>query len=163
MAKPLRILTIDNKEDNKILREVSLGVTQKEIESREFQDFLDDLLETANTAETEEGYIVAGLAAIQVGEKKNVFCVLKNDQRDFEIMINPEIKPISDKKVVDIEACMSIPKKVGKVSRYKKIKVKYQDREGKIKKGVFSNDRAREIQHEYDHTKGILFTDKIID
>jgi peptide deformylase len=78
-------------------------------------------------------------------------------------MINPEIKIIGREKVVDIEGCLSIPNFEGRVSRYKKIKVKYIDREGKIQKGVFKNQEAREIQHENDHLNGILFTDKLSD
>jgi peptide deformylase len=92
-----------------------------------------------------------------------VFCILKEDSSEFEIMINPEFKVIKNEKSVDIEGCLSVPHKEGNVSRFKKIKVKYLDRNGKVQKGIFSGQEAREIQHEYDHTQGILFIDKLED
>lgn len=163
MAKIHRILTIEDKKDEKILRKVSKDVSKDEILNNEFQLLLDDLILTAHKVKTEEGYSAAGLASIQVGTEKRVFCILKEESGEFEIMINPEIKLLKDEKVIDIEGCLSVPNKEGRVSRYKKIKVKYLDRNGKIKKGVFRNQEAREIQHEYDHLEGILFTDKLVD
>ncbi len=163
MGNILKIYTIKDKEEEKVLREISKDISKEEILSNEFQSFLDDLLFTAQEVETEEGYSSAGLAAIQVGVDKRVFCFLKESNGEFEIMINPGIKIIGKEKIVDIEGCLSIPKFEGRVSRYKKIKVKYIDREGKIQKGVFKNQEAREIQHENDHLNGILFTDKLSD
>lgn len=163
MGKILKIYTIEDKEGEKILRRVSQEVSKNEISSKDFQLFLDDLVSTAKNVETDEGYSSAGLAAIQVGTDKRVFCFLKENSDEFEIMINPEIKIIGKEKIVEIEGCLSIPKFEGRVSRYKKIKVKYIDREGKTRKGVFKNQEAREIQHENDHLDGILFTDKLSD
>ena len=163
MSKVLQIYTIEDKKEEQLLRKVSKEVKKDEILGKEFQLFLDDLILTAQKVKTTEGYSAAGLASIQVGIDKRVFCILKEESGEFEIMINPEIKLLKDEKVIDIEGCLSVPNKEGRVSRYKKIKVKYLDRNGKIKKGVFRNQEAREIQHEYDHLEGILFTDKLVD
>lgn len=163
MANVLRIYTIEDKKEEQILRKVSKEVSKEEILTIEFQLFLDDLILTAQKVKTQEGYSAAGLASIQVGIDKRVFCILKEESGEFEIMINPEIKVLKNDKVEDIEGCLSVPNKEGRVSRYKKIKVKYQDRSGKIKKAVYRNQEAREIQHEYDHLQGILFTDKLVD
>lgn len=163
MRKILKIYTIKDKKEEKVLRKVSKEVSKDEILSREFQLFLDDLLFTAQEVETEEGYSSAGLASIQVGVDKRVFCILKESSGEFELMINPEIKILNNDKVVDVEGCLSIPNFEGRVSRYKKVKVKYLDREGKTQKAVFKNQEAREIQHENDHLDGILFTDKLSD
>jgi len=163
MSNSLKIYTIQNKEEEKFLRQSSLDVTLDDIKSNEFQSFLDDFLHTAKNVLTEEGYNAAGLAAVQVGIHKNLFCIFKEDTNEFEIMINPDIKILKHEKIVEPEGCLSVPRTEGRVGRYKKIKVKYLNREGKIRKGVFSNQEAREIQHEYDHTKGILFIDKLID
>lgn len=163
MSNILKIYTIENPKENKFLRKISKDVTKEEINSKEFQSFLDDLLYTAKKIVTQEGYSAAGLAAIQIGIDKKVFCILKEDINDFEIMINPKIKVINTTEVIGVEGCLSVPKKEGKVSRFKKIKVKYQNRDGKNLKGIFSNQEAREIQHEYDHTQGILFIDKLVD
>ncbi len=163
MSNILKIYTIENLKEKNFLRKISKDVTKEEINSKEFQSFLDDLLYTAKKIVTQEGYSAAGLAAIQVGIDKKVFCILKEDINDFEIMINPKIKVINTTEVIGVEGCLSVPKKEGKVSRFKKIKVKYLDRDGKSLKGIFSNQEAREIQHEYDHTQGILFIDKLVD
>lgn len=162
MAKKLRILQIDNEKDLKILRTVSKEINHEDIQKPSFQSFLDDLVYTAQNTETEEGYRVAGLAAVQVGKNVRAFCYLK-DNDEFEVIINPEIKVIKEDLVIGTEACLSIPNRTGNVPRYKKIKVTYTDREGKRKKERFSNWEAREILHEYDHLEGVLFTDKTID
>ena len=162
MTKKLRVLKIDNEKDLEILRRISKDIQPEDIKDTSFQQFLDDLIYTAKNTEAEEGYRVAGLAAIQVGKEIRVFCYLKGEN-EFEVMINPEIKVIKDTLIVGTEACLSIPHITGDVARYKKIKVVYTDRSGKRKKEIFSNWEAREILHEYDHLEGVLFTDKTID
>jgi len=163
MSKILKIYTIDNPSQKNFLRKVSNTVTKEEIQTEEFQKFLDDLIYTAENVLTDDGYSAAGLSAVQVGVDKKVFCILKEDNGKFEIMINPEIKIVKKERLIDIEGCLSVPHKEGRVSRLKKIKVKYLDRNGKVQKGLFSGQEAREIQHEYDHTQGILFIDKLED
>ena len=163
MSKTLKIYTIEDPKQKIFLRKVSKNVTNEEIKTDKFQKFLDDLIYTAENVLTDDGYSAAGLSAIQVGVDKKVFCILKEDSSEFEIMINPEFKVIKNEKSVDIEGCLSVPHKEGSVSRFKKIKVKYLDRNGKVQKGIFSGQEAREIQHEYDHTEGILFIDKLED
>ena len=162
MANILKILQIDNTKELNILRMTSKEVNEKDIKDSSFQQFLDDLIYTAEEIQTVEGYRAAGLAAIQVGNPVRVFCILK-DNNEFQIMINPQIKKITEDTSIESEACLSIPKKEGYVQRYKKIKVTYLNREGERKRERFTNWEAREIQHEYDHLEGILFTDKIID
>lgn len=163
VGNSLKIYTIKDKKEEEFLRQSSQDLTIEEIKSKEFQNFLKDLQFTAKNVLTEEGYSAAGLAAVQVGLHKNVFCILKEDSEEFEIIINPSIKILKDEKVLATEGCLSVPNREGRVARYKKIKVKYLDKEGKVKKNIFSNQEAREIQHEYDHTKGVLFIDKLAD
>ncbi len=163
MAKILKILTIKDSEEEKLLRRKSADVSKEEIKSKEFQDFLDDLILTAEQVLTDEGYTAAGLAAVQVGVSKRIFCILEEGSNKFWIMINPQIKIFNKTQVLGVEGCLSVPNREGRVSRYKKIKVKYLNRDGNIEKKIFTNQEAREVQHEYDHTEGILFIDKIID
>jgi len=58
------------------------------------------------------------------------------------------------------EGCLSVPNVYGKVSRYKKIKVKAIDENGKPLEFIAKNFFAKIIQHEIDHLNGILFIDK---
>ena len=161
MGNILKIYTVEDKEEEKFLRQASQDVSLEQLHSEQFQTFLDDLIFTVKNIETEDGYIAAGLAAVQVGKHYNVFCILENDERDFEVMINPKMEIISTLQGIEKEACFSIPKREEKIPRFKKIRLTYLDREGNKHRKVFTDYRAREIQHEYDHIQGILFTDRI--
>jgi len=163
MAKILKIYTVEDTKEEKFLREKTREVTTEEIESKSFQSFLDDLIFTAQNYESEDGYLSVGLAAVQVGKKYKTFTFFRQVREKFEIMINPEIDILTPLQDIEKEGCLSIPNIEGNVARFKKIRVKYLDKHGKKRKEIFNGMDAREIQHEYDHTQGVLFTDKIID
>ncbi len=159
----LKIYTIKNSKEEKFLREKTDEVSKSQIEDKEFQTFIDNLIYTAQKFESEDGYLSVGLAAIQVGKKDKLFAFFREDIQDFEVMINPEIEIVSPIQEIEKEGCLSIPGVEGKVARFRKIRVRYLDRNGKRKRETFTRMDAREIQHEFDHTQGILFTDKLID
>jgi peptide deformylase len=163
MSNLLHIYTVENPKELTFLRKVSKDIPKEEILSKQFQSFLDDLIYTSKTIVTEEGYTASGLSAIQVGKDLNVFCIQNEYDYDFEIMINPQIDIVKPTQTIEKEGCLSIPNKEGRVARFKKIKVTYLDRKGNRKRKTFKDLEAREIQHEYDHTKGVLFTDKLED
>ena len=71
-----------------------------------------------------------------------------------------EIKNDTD---IDWEGCLSVPDQYGKVQRYKKLKVNYEDTKGNKMRIKAHGMLARVIQHEIDHLDGILFTDKLIE
>ncbi|MDR2456955.1 MAG: peptide deformylase [Clostridiales Family XIII bacterium] len=117
---------------------------------------LDDMKETLN----ESGG--CGLAAPQVGILKKMFIVniKKNDNEAFYLeIINPEIIK-KEGENIDIEACLSIPGKSGKVKRARKIKVKGLNRKGEEIIIEAEDFPARAIQHEYDHLIGKLYIDE---
>lgn len=161
MGNTLKIFTIDNPKEEKVLRTVSKNVKLEEIFNPEFQKFLDQLLQTALTSEKQVGVQSAGISAPQVGKNLRVFYILKKDSDDFELFINPEVTIANMKQDIDWEGCLSVPGVEDAVSRYKKVKVTYLDREGKKHKAIFKGMEAREIQHELDHLDGILFIDRI--
>ena len=157
MAKELKILTIDNKEEEKILRTKSSPVGQDEFGKKELIDFSEDLLETAKRSQEPAG----GIAAPQVGKNKNIFFLLNYDTDEWEIFINPIVQPLGYSKTSVEESCLSVPNREEKVLRYKKIKITFQDLEGKKHVKKFSDLNAITIQHEKDHLEGILFIDRI--
>jgi peptide deformylase len=159
----LKIYTIEDKNEEKILRSKSNNVTMEELRTEEFQEFLQDLLHTALTSEEQVGVESGGISAPQVGVNKNVIYMLNYDTGDFELIINPEIQNIGEKSNIDIEGCLSVPNREEKVERFNKIKVKYIDKNGNKVKRRFNGINARVMQHEYDHLNGILFIDKSID
>ncbi len=59
------------------------------------------------------------------------------------------------------EGCLSIPEVREDVYRNERITIEFFDEDFNKKTEVYDGLIARVIQHEYDHTEGILFTDKI--
>ncbi len=105
------------------------------------------------------------LAAIQVNKKQKVIIVRNNfdnkDDRSFQIYINPEITKKYGDIIEDFEGCLSIKNIYGKVPRYDKVKMKATDLEGNEVRLNAEGFLARVLQHEIDHTKGIVFIDHI--
>lgn len=157
MVKPLTILTIDSKKDEEILRTPSEDVSLEELKTEEFLSFLDNLLETAKLSEEPAG----GIAASQVGVNKNVFFLLNYDSNEWEVFINPTVEPVDFAKTSVEESCLSVPNVEEKIQRYKNIRIKYLDKDGKKCSKKYSDLNAITIQHEKDHLDGILFIDRI--
>jgi peptide deformylase len=65
--------------------------------------------------------------------------------------------------VADYEGCLSIKNVYGKVPRHTKIRVKALDDQGREVRFRAEGFLARVIQHEIDHTNGIVFIDHIKD
>jgi peptide deformylase len=123
----------------------------------------------ANMFETMHKADGVGLAAPQIGLAIRVFVIDleafredKPELADFKVaMINPEILDFGDETVQAEEGCLSIPGIHENVIRSKSIRIKYFDADFKEHIDVFSDFKARVIQHEYDHLEGNLFTDKV--
>lgn len=105
------------------------------------------------------------LAAVQI-DKLYKIVVLRNnyddkDDHTFTTLINPEITKLEGDMVEDYEGCLSIKDVYGKVKRYHKVKVKALDLEGREFRLTAEGFLARILQHEIDHTNGIVFIDHI--
>jgi peptide deformylase len=161
MAEKLKILTIKDKKEEEILRKKSKSVTDSELKSPEFQKFLDNLIYTAKNHTMAEGWVTAGLAAVQVGKPMCVFVALNTETNEFEEYINPQIEYVGSVQEKEVEGCLSLPTEQAEISRYKKVKIVYKDRFGKKQSKKFDNYTSKVIQHEYDHLQGILFLDKL--
>lgn len=111
--------------------------------------------------------ISAALAAVQVDHMERVV-IIRSDfddkaTRDFTPLINPEIVKYEGDLIADYEGCLSVSKVYGKVPRYSKIRVKALDIEGNEIRFKAEGFLARVIQHEIDHTNGVVFIDHIRD
>ena len=155
------VLELDTHED--VLRKKSIPVPHSEIGSAEFNQFLVDLRTAMMAVKLEEGWMHAGISAVQVGVHKRVFMAYKNSREDYVVYINPEIEYLGDSADDKLESCLSIPDARGKVRRHKRIRIIYTDIHGNQQREKLSGWDARVIQHEYDHLEGILFTDKLLD
>lgn len=111
-----------------------------------------------------------GLAAPQIGAGWRVFITRPKESGDIRVFINPEIITYSPDLVEGVperekklEGCLSIPKLWGKVKRSQTLTLRYQDETGASHEEEFKGFVATIIQHETDHTNGILFTQRILE
>ncbi|MBT8379735.1 MAG: peptide deformylase [Ignavibacteria bacterium] len=107
-----------------------------------------------------------GLAANQVGVNKAIFIVDITQVEDYEntkpiVLINPKIVKYSDEQSLFEEGCLSIPDIRAEVKRPESITISYHDTD--FNEHTIDVDKlmSRVMQHEYDHLRGILFTDLI--
>lgn len=101
-----------------------------------------------------------GLAAPQIGIKKQIAIVDIDDESGTIELINPEILETKGEEN-GIEGCLSFPGLYGEVSRPYYVRIKAQNRKGKHYELEAEGYLARAIQHEIDHLHGILFTTKV--
>ncbi len=111
--------------------------------------------EMAKTMYEQKG---VGLAANQIGVIDRLAVI--DPGNDFKVLINPEIIWKNKKKIVEEEGCLSLPSVTVKVPRWEKIKVRYQDENGKTVVLAAEGLLARIIQHELDHLDGCLIIDR---
>lgn len=111
--------------------------------------------------------ISAALAAVQVDHLERIIIVRSDfdekEVRDFTVLINPEIVKYEGEITEDYEGCLSVSNIYGKVPRYNKIRIRALDEDGNEVRFKAEGFLARVIQHEVDHTNGIVFIDHIRD
>ena len=117
--------------------------------------------------ESRDHEIGVALAAVQIDRLYKIVIVRTNheDKNDlsFKTYINPKILKKEGNIIEDYEGCLSVPDIYGKVPRYNKIRLSALNLEGEPFKETLSGFMARILQHEIDHTEGILFIDHIKD
>jgi peptide deformylase len=146
------------------LRRRSLSVTKRELKTKEFQDFIDDLCATcvANNG--------AGIAAPQVGVNKRVIVVHVDPENarypgmmpfPLTVVINPQITKRSKTLEEGWEGDLSANLRA-KVPRHDSCAVEGLDRDGnKIKFDLDDSFHARVFQHEIDHLSGVMMIDRV--
>lgn len=138
-------------EGDEILRKKCREVT--EITDR-IRMTMEDMLETMRS---EYG---VGIAAPQVGIMRRMFIAEPEPGRVY-YMINPVILEQSGADPGD-EGCLSVPGKIGTVTRPDYIKIEALDLSGDKQTYEFHDFDARVMCHEYDHLDGILYIDKAV-
>lgn len=136
-----------------VLEKVSKEVMEVD---RKMITLINDMLDTMY----ESGGV--GLAAPQVGILKRVVVIDVTEEGDDPIiLINPVIIETEGEQTGD-EGCLSIPGKVGTVTRpnYVKVKAFNENMEEIILEGT--ELKARAFCHEIDHLDGILYKERVI-
>lgn len=145
---------------SKVLRQPTLEV-QRDHEN--LATLVKNMFETMQHADG------VGLAAPQVGLPLQLFVVdatafadedptLANFRRVF---INSEITAFEGQEIPFEEGCLSLPGLNEKVMRPEGIRIRYFDENFEEHSEEFHGIVARIIQHEYDHTQGRVFTDRV--
>ena len=103
-----------------------------------------------------------GLSANQVGLPFNMFVM--GDHPNLEngmklTCFNPMIISKSDETVVMEEGCLTFPFLFLKITRPRKVVVKYTDENNELKEGQLDGMMSRVWQHEYEHMLGRTFTE----
>lgn len=155
---------------NRILKQKCLQINEN---SQEIQDLITNMWETM---ESSNG---CGLASPQINRSLQLFIVdsqiifenfdtedqllyfEKNDKGIKETFINAKIINASEEMWEDYEGCLSIPGLSQKVKRPWGITLEYLDQNFIKHTKSFTGLTARIIQHEYDHTQGILYIDHL--
>lgn len=116
------------------------------------KQLIDDMLETMYDADG------VGLAAPQVGVLKRI--VVIDVGEGPIVMINPVIVEKSGSQT-DMEGCLSVPGKVGTVTRPDYVRVEAYDEN--MNKYVIEGEHllARAMCHEIDHLDGVIYVDKV--
>lgn len=145
---------------------------QKSTKVRELSDTVKKLIADMTSAsidweDSRPHEISAALAAVQLDVLERVIIVRSDFDdktvREFTPLINPEIIKYEGDIVEDYEGCLSVTDIYGKVPRHSKIRVRALNAQGEEVRFKADGFLARVIQHEIDHTNGIVFIDHIRD
>jgi peptide deformylase len=127
---------------------------------------------TTDLVETMRHNDSIGMAAPQIGENYRIFVTeprkttFRSGVTDtLRVYINPKIMELSDKLATIYEGCASVlnGQLFGPVRRPREIMIEATDEKGKQFRLRCDGILARVIQHEYDHLRGVEFTEKIED
>ncbi len=135
----------------------------KDIKSEETQKLISNMLTCVKK------FNGVGLAAPQVFISKQIMIISSKPNERYPhapsmkdtVIINPKIIKKSKKTNKDWEGCLSIPGIRAQVPRSNKIKIQYENSEGKRKTKTFKGFLARVFLHEYDHLIGLVFIDRV--
>jgi len=141
-------------------------VEPSSIGSPQVQGWIDDLVDTMRDANG------AGIAANQIGIAKRIFVAeVRGDNPRYPykpaipltVIVNPELRLLSDRTFDSYEGCLSVPNLRGVVRRHLEIRVTGFDRAGRRLDFELRGYSAATFQHEHDHLDGVLFPHRVED
>jgi len=141
--------------DDPRLKEPSAPVEAFDDTLRALADRMFDIMDRA---------VGAGLAAIQIGVPLRLIVIDVNDDAGVRrrlALANPEIVYASRETRVGEEGCLSMPDYGIPVERSTRVRVRYSDLFGRERVIDGDGSLAVCLQHEVDHTNGIIFTDRV--
>ncbi|MHB8132295.1 MAG: peptide deformylase [Mobilitalea sp.] len=137
---------------DKVLNKVSKEIFEVD---RKVHILIEDMLDTMYEA------CGVGLAAPQVGVLKRLVVIDISPEGDEPIiLINPVILEIDGEQTGD-EGCLSLPGKIGTVTRPNYVKVKAFNENMEEFEIEGTELLARALCHEIDHLEGVLYVERI--
>jgi len=150
---------------NPVLRTKASRLSKSDILSISTQELIRDMYYTL-----ERKKYGVGLAATQIGKSLAISVIDTKPTptrpdlvREKLTIINSEIIKTYGTPFEEFEGCISGSELYAKVPRYKKVRLRWQDEKAKLHEKDFDGFMAHVIQHEVDHTNGVLFVDKVKD
>ena len=156
----MRVLTVEDADDLAVLRTVCRDFSRRELSDPLYRTLAAKLVATVTSPE-QDG---VGIAGPQVGISRNVVAVQCFDKEGepFEVYPNIRIVATRGEQVPGREGCLSVPGRRGEVLRYQDIDISYTSPEtGESVTETVQGFTAVIFQHETDHLKGVLYTDKL--
>ena len=139
----------------------------------EVRRLVEDMVETMRDAEG------TGLAAPQVHVPRRVVVFFvaperagddgeESDEETLEgvpltVLVNPLVEPLTERKQLGWEACLSVPGLAGQVPRFGAVRYSGFGLDGKQIVREARGFHARVVQHECDHLDGILYPQRMTD
>lgn len=143
---------------------------------RKILSVVEDMKQTLRDTRNPRG---VGLAATQIGLSLRLFITRPTEKAPIRVFFNPQIVSKSEelgelerppeegkpslKKEKKLEGCLSIPNVWGYLKRHTKVTLSYMDIAGVARQEEFSGFMATIVQHETDHTNGLLFTTRVLE
>lgn len=156
----MKILTTQNKQEEKFLRNPTKPFDFTKFTKKEIKDLIENMRTEMRKANG------VGLSANQVGFDFSMFVAELPDERGakkFYAIFNPKLEKISDETLELEEGCLSVPGIYGKIKRSDKVLLTGFDKNNKKIKIKAWGFLAQIFQHEVGHLSGKLFIDKAKD
>lgn len=155
-----------------VLRRPADPVDPASIGTKEFRELVTNMVETMRAAPG------VGLAAPQVGlsmqlvvleDREDVIEDMDQDyvdERDRQgveltVLVNPTLEPVGEEMVDFHEGCLSVAGFAAVTPRYKRVRVRALDQDGRPIELDWHGWPARILQHECDHLRGTLYIDRM--
>ena len=140
-------------------------VYKSELDSNWIHELIKDMYDTLMSFK-----YATGLSAPQIGVNKQVivwggkaFTSVSEPSSELTVLVNPYWMPLDSTQIQCWEHCMSLPKMRGKTQRYNRIYYAGLTPDGQPIESEAQSALAVLIQHEIEHLKGCLLTERLAD
>jgi peptide deformylase len=126
----------------------------------EAEPIFDDLRDTLHEFQRAHGF-GRGISAVQIGEPKRLIYI-ELQGRAYRLR-NPEYEFLSPERFQLWDDCFSFPHLLVRLERAERVRVRYDDEEGRTRAVEAGHAFSELLQHEMDHLDGVLAIDRALD